>query len=308
MGTSSPQRERVVDRRATRNRRRRHRRIAAFVAVSVAAFGGAAAFAAWTVGGGGSGTATAVSAQNLTTGTAATTAALLPGHLGRGNLSLSVNNPNPFPVTITSVNADGAAVPDATHASGCVTTGCGVRDHGHQQSDSRERVVVVHGRRRIDVERLRHRMSGRDVHHSGLVQRDELTQGRRQRVNSMRGTWRVALTIVVAALAIQWAAPSARAAWSPGSIASGRSSALTVGPPVAAAASAKSSSSVDITGRRPDRQVRRHRSTSCDAPRSTTTPVCTVDRSTFTCRDNGLTWPPTYTYTVEGVYRELELG
>ncbi len=122
MGTSSPQRERVVDRRATRNRRRRHRRIAAFVAVSVAAFGGAAAFAAWTVGGGGSGTATAVSAQNLTTGTAATTAALYPGISG-ANLSLSVNNPNPFPVTITSVNADGAAVPDATHASGCVTTG-----------------------------------------------------------------------------------------------------------------------------------------------------------------------------------------
>jgi hypothetical protein len=110
-------------RRAVRQRRRRRgRRIAAFVGILVVAFGAAAAFAAWTVGGGGSGTATAVSAQNLTTSVATTSAALYPGITG-ANLSLTVNNPNPFPVTITSVNANGAAVPDAAHASGCVTTG-----------------------------------------------------------------------------------------------------------------------------------------------------------------------------------------
>jgi hypothetical protein len=103
-------------------RRRRSRRIAAFAGIVVVAFGAAAAFAAWTVGGGGSGTATAVSAQNLTTSVATTTAALYPGITG-ANLSLTVNNPNPFPVTITSVNANGAAVPDAAHAAGCVTTG-----------------------------------------------------------------------------------------------------------------------------------------------------------------------------------------
>ena len=96
--------------------------MAAFVGIVVMAFGAAVAFAAWTVGGGGSGTATAVSAQNLTTSVATTTAALYPGITG-ANLSLTVNNPNPFPVTITSVNANGAAVPDAAHASGCVTTG-----------------------------------------------------------------------------------------------------------------------------------------------------------------------------------------
>ncbi len=115
----------------------------------------------------------------------------------------------------------------------------------------------------------------------------------------MRGTWRVALTIVVAALAIQWAAPSARAAWSPGSIASGRSSALTVGPPVAAAASAKSSSSVDITWDAPGPASATPSQYLVRRTAPTTAPVCTVDRSTFTCRDNGLDAATTYTYTVE---------
>jgi hypothetical protein len=107
--------------RGVARKRKRRRRAVVFVAVAVATFGAAAAFAAWTVGGGGSGTATAVTAQSLTTSTATTTAALYPGITG-ANLYLTVNNTNPFPVTITSVNANGAAVPDAAHAT-CVTTG-----------------------------------------------------------------------------------------------------------------------------------------------------------------------------------------
>jgi hypothetical protein len=92
------------------------------LALSVTALLGAGvAFAAWTVGGGGSGTATATSSQNLTTSVATTTAALYPG-ISAANLYLTVNNPNPFAVAITSVNANGAAVPDGSHAT-CVTTG-----------------------------------------------------------------------------------------------------------------------------------------------------------------------------------------
>jgi hypothetical protein len=114
---------RELDRREPREqRRRRRRRILAFGAAVLAVCGIATAFAAWTVGGGGSGTATATSAQNLTTSVATTTASLYPGITG-ANLALTVNNPNPFAVTITSVNANGAAVPDAAHASACVTTG-----------------------------------------------------------------------------------------------------------------------------------------------------------------------------------------
>jgi hypothetical protein len=98
------------------------KRSAVFAAVLAIALGMGVAFAVWTVGGSGSGTATATSAQPLTTSVATTTAELYPGITG-ANLYLVVNNPNPFPVTISSVNAAGAAVPDGAHAAGCVTTG-----------------------------------------------------------------------------------------------------------------------------------------------------------------------------------------
>jgi hypothetical protein len=102
-------------------RRRRRRKLVALVIATAGALAATAAFAAWTVGGGGTGTATATSAQNLTTSVATTTAQLYPGITG-ANLYLKVNNPNPFAVAITSVNANGAAVPDAGHPA-CSTTG-----------------------------------------------------------------------------------------------------------------------------------------------------------------------------------------
>lgn len=104
-----------------RSRRGRKRKVAVLALTATAVLGAGAAFAAWTVGGTGSGTATATSVQNLTTSVATTTAALYPGITG-SNLYLTVNNPNPFPVTITSVNANGAATADAGHPT-CVTTG-----------------------------------------------------------------------------------------------------------------------------------------------------------------------------------------
>ena len=106
---------------ASRKPRRARRRIVAIVVGTAGALAATAAFAAWTVGGGGTGTATATSASALTTSVATTTAALYPGITG-ANLYLTVNNPNPFPVAITSVNANGAAVPDAGHPT-CSTTG-----------------------------------------------------------------------------------------------------------------------------------------------------------------------------------------
>ncbi|MGZ6886337.1 MAG: hypothetical protein ACXVJA_09000 [Acidimicrobiia bacterium] len=111
--------------RASRRRRRSRKLVGGLVATTVA-LAASAAFAAWTVGGGGTGTATATSAQNLTTSTAVTTAQLYPGITG-ANLYLTVNNPNPFPVAITSVNANGAAVPDGSHPA-CTTTGVSFAD------------------------------------------------------------------------------------------------------------------------------------------------------------------------------------
>ncbi len=101
--------------------RHRRRKIAIVALGATAVLGAGVAFAAWTVGGGGTGTATATSSLNLTTSVATTTAAVYPGITG-SDLYLTVNNPNPFAVAITSVNANGAATADAGHP-GCVTTG-----------------------------------------------------------------------------------------------------------------------------------------------------------------------------------------
>jgi hypothetical protein len=105
-----------------RGEKSRGKKLAIFGVTLLGALGIGTAFGAWTVGGGGSGSATATSAQALTTSVATTTAQLYPGLVG-ANLYITANNPNPFPVTITSVNANGAATPDAAHAAGCVTTG-----------------------------------------------------------------------------------------------------------------------------------------------------------------------------------------
>ncbi|HEY7439374.1 MAG TPA: hypothetical protein VIC35_08245 [Acidimicrobiia bacterium] len=113
----------VAVRAQRRNQKRKFGKKAAIFGVTLlTAAGIGTAFGVWTVGGGGSGTATATSAQPLTTSVATTTAQLYPGIAG-ANLYVTANNPNPFPVTITSVNANGAAVPDPAHAAGCVTTG-----------------------------------------------------------------------------------------------------------------------------------------------------------------------------------------
>src|SRR5262245_5163696 len=96
-------------------KRRWSKRLAALVVLKVLVVGAGIAYAVWTVGGSGTGTARATSALPLTTSVATPTAQLYPG-ITNSNLFLTVNNPNPFPVSVTSVNANGAAVPDAAHA------------------------------------------------------------------------------------------------------------------------------------------------------------------------------------------------
>jgi hypothetical protein len=118
---NAPDSEPPVAASAGRTPSRGRRLVVGLGVATLAAFAASAAFAAWTVGGGGTGTATATSAAALTTSVATTTAELYPGITG-ANLYLKVNNPNPFPVAITSVNANGAAVADAGHSS-CTTTG-----------------------------------------------------------------------------------------------------------------------------------------------------------------------------------------
>jgi hypothetical protein len=72
-------------------------------------------YAAWTSSGGGTGFAKAASAQNLTTGSGTTTATLYPG--ATGDLVVNVNNPNSYPIKITSVTGNGTITADSSHST-----------------------------------------------------------------------------------------------------------------------------------------------------------------------------------------------
>src|SRR5215210_2809538 len=81
------------------------------------------AWAAWTADGTGSGYAKATTAVALTTSdvSASTTADLYPG--ASGDVVVKINNPNPYPVTVTSIsNGTGSIAADTGHST-CTTTG-----------------------------------------------------------------------------------------------------------------------------------------------------------------------------------------
>jgi hypothetical protein len=77
---------------------------------------GSVAFAWWTAGGGGNGYAKAESPLALTTVnvSASTSGDLHPG--GTGALKIQISNPNSYAVTVTDINANGAAVTVPTDA------------------------------------------------------------------------------------------------------------------------------------------------------------------------------------------------
>jgi copper(I)-binding protein len=78
------------------------------------------ATAAWLASGTGSGAAKAITATDLTVEVATATADLYPGATN-GDLFLKINNPNPYPVTVTSVDA--GAGPVSSHDATCDTNG-----------------------------------------------------------------------------------------------------------------------------------------------------------------------------------------
>jgi hypothetical protein len=103
--------------------RKRHisRKLAVGVIVAVMAAVGLV-YAAWTTNGAGSayakaGTAAAISTVDVS---ASTTATLYPGVTG--DVLIKLDNPNPYPVTVTAVTGSGSITADAGHA-GCTTTG-----------------------------------------------------------------------------------------------------------------------------------------------------------------------------------------
>lgn len=79
----------------------RRNKIAA-IGAAVTLIGGGAAFATWSAGGTGPSQARALTAQSITVTSATATADLYPG-FSNGDVSFSLTNPNPYPVTLTAM-------------------------------------------------------------------------------------------------------------------------------------------------------------------------------------------------------------
>jgi hypothetical protein len=92
------------------------------VATTLVCFLGASvAFAQWTATGAGTGFAKAATVEALSTQSATASGDLYPG--GSGDLNLMVHNPNPFPVTLSSVTPNGGVTSDS---AACDQAGNGV--------------------------------------------------------------------------------------------------------------------------------------------------------------------------------------
>jgi hypothetical protein len=103
---------------------RRGRKIIVVVAAAILVVAAGVAYAAWTASGSGSGYAKAGTAQALDSVdvSATTSATLYPG--ATGDLQLRIDNPNPYPVRVTTVTGSGAITSDkgaACNASTGVT-------------------------------------------------------------------------------------------------------------------------------------------------------------------------------------------
>ncbi|MEV6446668.1 hypothetical protein [Amycolatopsis sp. NPDC051716] len=103
------------------------RRVLVVTTVVGATLGGGIAVAAWTSSGSGAANAKAGTAAAPTTGTVAasafTTGLLYPGSAA-GDAKILVNNPNPYPIKVTGIVANGT--PTGSGGTGaCTTTGVG---------------------------------------------------------------------------------------------------------------------------------------------------------------------------------------
>jgi hypothetical protein len=90
-----------------------------------ASLGAGVAYAYWPATGFGTGSATNADMQTVTVAALVAgdspVASLAPG--GTADVVLRLHNPNPYPVQVYSVAANGSVTPDSGHAAGCTTTG-----------------------------------------------------------------------------------------------------------------------------------------------------------------------------------------
>jgi hypothetical protein len=99
------------------------RRVLVMAAAMALALGLSVAFAVWTATGTGSGQAKATSAQAITASASAVSTDLLYPGKTDGDVGISITNPNPYPIRITSIARSGAITATPLSGRTCTTTG-----------------------------------------------------------------------------------------------------------------------------------------------------------------------------------------
>jgi hypothetical protein len=121
VGTRAQRLTERLDRRRARARRSARTATAVVVAIGSGFVGVTAASAYFASSGSGSGSATAATVQAVTA-SGAIVSNLIPDGTGH-DVTLTVTNPNAFPVTLESVIGNGTILPDSPGHTGCGPTG-----------------------------------------------------------------------------------------------------------------------------------------------------------------------------------------
>jgi hypothetical protein len=99
--------------------RTKRRLLVSFVAAA-SVFGGGIAYAAWSSTGAGSGTAQATTSANSVIAAGTSAADLYPGAVK--TITVTVSNPNAYPVLVNSISAGSSALVNGSCAAGTVTS------------------------------------------------------------------------------------------------------------------------------------------------------------------------------------------
>ena len=107
-------------------------------------FGASVAFAAWSSTGSGSATAQATTSTNSVIAAGTSAANLYPG--ATNSVTVTVSNPNPYPVIVNSISAGSSALVNRTCAIGSVTSDARRTDAtGIVQSDLATKRIAASG-------------------------------------------------------------------------------------------------------------------------------------------------------------------
>jgi hypothetical protein len=109
-----------------------------------AALAGGYAFAAWTSSGSGTGQAKSTTSIDSVIAPGTSAADLYPG--ATGSVTVTVSNPNPYPVLVNSISSGSSALVNTSCTAGTVTTDARATDAtGLFQSDNTTKTIAASG-------------------------------------------------------------------------------------------------------------------------------------------------------------------